>query len=135
MFRRMWSRKSNSSGTFQITVHKPKKADRDYVFSLHIRTPNKTESTIKLGIRNASFSIPHATLWDTFYPLMFIIRNGGPLFRIDGAKAVIKFDYPASRAVVDFFVERARLMDICIDVVSTTCCYLVAVRIAACFWA
>lgn len=117
---RFLTRTPKAADGFQIAVHAPLKTSREYVFSLDIGDPNGGLATTEIGIRDASFPIPHAPVWDTYYPLMFIIRRGGPLFGIDGAKATIKFDYPASLPVVDFFVERARYMGVSIDVASTT---------------
>jgi hypothetical protein len=61
---------------------------------------------IRFGFRAANYAIRHHELWDAVYPLMFLTRNGGPLFNARD-RATIRFRYPLPRAVRDFYVRRA----------------------------
>ena len=50
------------------------------------------------------------------YPLYYLTRNGGPLFNKGHDRARIRLDYPASRSVVEFYIERASRFGLQIDV-------------------
>jgi len=61
----------------------------------------------KFGFRAVNFEILHSELWDSIYPLMYLIRNGGPLFdKFEAAN--IRFEYPVLESAADFFITRAK---------------------------
>lgn len=64
-------------------------------------------SRVRFGFRAVNFPIRHHELWDAVYPLMFLTRNGGPLFGTGRDRATIRLPYPIARAVRDFYVRRA----------------------------
>jgi hypothetical protein len=101
-----------------ITVQKPAKSESSYRFAIDVIDPKGRRSTIKIGIEKTNFTIRHAPVWDTYYPLMFITRNGGPLYRTVHSEATIRFDYEASRQIVEFFKRRAANFALTIDVAS-----------------
>jgi hypothetical protein len=61
----------------------------------------------RFGFRAVNYAIRHHELWDAVYPLMFLTRNGGPLFNTGRDRAAIRLRYPIPRAVRDFYVRRA----------------------------
>jgi hypothetical protein len=62
---------------------------------------------LRFGFRAVNYAIRHHELWDAVYPLMFLTRNGGPLFHTGRDRAVIRFRHPIPRSVRDFYVRRA----------------------------
>jgi hypothetical protein len=61
----------------------------------------------RFGYRTLGWDIRHYEVWDGFYPLLFLTRRGGPLFATEHDGARIRFSYPISEPVRDFFVGRA----------------------------
>ena len=60
----------------------------------------------RFGFTSDNFEIPHHKIWDSIYPLMFLTRNGGPLFG-KHTEATIEFKYPIHSLVRDFYIKRA----------------------------
>ena len=104
-------------GSLDILVRKPVKSADSYAIGLEISGP-KDSSTETIGFRRANFEVRHADVWDTLLPLMYITRNGGPLFKRRFSHANVRFEFEASRPVVEFYTRRARLMGLSIDVLS-----------------
>ncbi|MDW3213693.1 MAG: hypothetical protein R8G01_06850 [Ilumatobacteraceae bacterium] len=71
---------------------------------------------IRFGFVATNFAIRHHPVWDSVYPLLYLTRNGGPLFQREHDRARIRFDYPVSKVVADFYVRRAAQFGIDIDV-------------------
>ena len=113
-----------------IHVLPPKKTEDTYAFECvicprHSRSQrwfrrsgagHAARTRIRFGYRATDFAIPHHRIWDGFYPLLLLIRNGGPLFDQEDASARIQFDYPISRAVRDVFTSRAADLGVDIEV-------------------
>jgi hypothetical protein len=59
------------------------------------------------GFRATNFEIAHSDLWDSVFPLMYLTRNGGPLYRTELDAAVVRVHYPLEATIADFFVRRA----------------------------
>ncbi len=74
------------------------------------------ERELRFGYRAVNFRIPHHEVWDGFYPLYYLTRNGGPLFNKGYDRARIRFEYPIPVVVRDFFIQRAADFGIDIDV-------------------
>lgn len=82
-----------SKCSLYIRVAPPQKTTTSYRFEINIRDNEGNEKNLTLGIHSTNFDIPHHEFWDTFYPLMFITRNGGPVFGSDHLYVNVKFDY------------------------------------------
>jgi hypothetical protein len=103
-----------------VRIHNPVKSDTSYVIDLTIVPDSDSPVTKRIGFVARNFSIPHLELWDTFLPLMWLTRNGGPLFGRDSVRATVRADFPLNADVVAFFEQRARDFGIVIDVTSRT---------------
>ncbi len=75
---------------------------------------------LRFGFGAVNHAIRHHELWDSIYPLMFLTRNGGPLFNTRHTRATIRFRYPIAEKVRAFYVRRARDFGIAIDVQADT---------------
>jgi len=73
-------------------------------------------STLRFGFEAVNYAIRHDACWDSVYPLMYLTRNGGPLFHTDRDEATIVFRYPILAPVRDFYVRRAANMGLRIEV-------------------
>ncbi len=76
--------------------------------------------TVRFGFTTTGPAIDHHPIWDSFYPLFYLTRNGGPLFDTGHREATIRFEYPVSATVRDFFVHRAREMGTELSVTAAT---------------
>lgn len=76
--------------------------------------------TLRFGFDAVNFEIRHHEIWDSVYPLMFLTRNGGPLFGTRHRRATIRFRYPITEKVRAFYVRRARDFGIEIEVQADT---------------
>ncbi|QTN45229.1 hypothetical protein H7683_19920 [Ectopseudomonas mendocina] len=92
----------------KISVVRPVKRDESYVFSAAVGSGQ----VVSFGFHSMNFKIQHHELWDSIYPLMFLIRNGGPIFSQvpDGSRVVISFEYPVLHKVAEFYIARAAMM-------------------------
>ena len=113
-----------------IDVLTPIKTDSTYEFSCDLRPRRSIRSRllsgsdtrkippprIRFGFEARDFAIRHHAIWDAFYPLFFLTRNGGPLFGTGWDRARIRFGYPIPAAVSGFFVRRAAHLGIEIKV-------------------
>lgn len=97
-----------SKQTLFIKVEKPYKSDQEYSFSIGQSDGGQKQAIQKIGFCNTNFPIPHHPIWDSFYPLMFITRNGGPVFNTNYREVIVSFDYVTSEDVVSFFQNRAK---------------------------
>ena len=104
----------------EVRIHAPLKTDTTYAVPLTIMERGKPPAAAHIGFKTRNFTLQHLELWDSFLPLMWVTRNGGPLFGTDGAQAVVRADFPLNAAVVAFFEQRARNFGIGIDVDSRT---------------
>lgn len=77
-------------------------------------------SVVNFGFTAQNFVIRHHPVWDSLYPLLFLTRNGGPLFNRGHDRALIRFDYPVSHAVADFYTRRAASMGIDVEIDADT---------------
>jgi len=77
-------------------------------------------SELRFGFRATNYEIVHHDVWDGFYPLFFLTRNGGPLFNKGHDRARIHFDYPISAVVRDFYIRRAADFGIEVEVEAKT---------------
>lgn len=91
-----------------IQIGIPEHEARRYVIRFKITYPDGTVRRQQIGIRDSNFDIPHHELWDSVLPLMFLSRNGGPLFGKPIRRARIRAAYPLHQAVAAFFIGRAR---------------------------
>jgi len=124
-----------------IDVYPPQKTDKVYCFeytqhvgfiskvsqfSRRLRTPKKsftyrlshaikTTRRERFGYEGVNFEILHSPIWDSIYPLLYLTRNGGPLFNRH-EEAVINFRYPIITTVKDFYFKRAKNFGIEIEI-------------------
>jgi hypothetical protein len=91
----------------KFTIQIPVKTKREYIFSFYSR-----KVLIRnFGFKTTNFDIPHGSIWDTLYPMMFITRNGGPVFnKLD--EATLVFEYPVVKEVVDLMIDRCKMQGI-----------------------
>jgi hypothetical protein len=89
----------------KIVVKQPFKASDQYIFRIILKEKGGRKS-FRIGFQSQNFTIRHDRFWDSFYPLMYLTRRGGPLFdKHDKASAV--FDFPVLGRVAEFFERRA----------------------------
>ncbi len=121
-----------------IEVSRPVKSDTSYAFEYTLSPnpsyphelsefeknrvnvqPLEALAVHRFGFKSVNFRIQHHELWDSIYPLMFLTRMGGPLF---GAheRAEVRFAYPISGAVRDFYVRRAWSFGIALTIEAAT---------------
>ncbi len=93
-------------------VNTPEKSKNSYYFTYY----SKVGKNRRFGF-HIEEDIPHGSVWDTLYPLMFITRNGGPVFN-KRDEVEISFKYPVVSAVVDVMVERCRLQGVQLEVTA-----------------
>ena len=75
---------------------------------------------LRFGFHATNFRIAHHEVWDSVFPLMFLTRNGGPLFNRGYDSAVIRVHYPLLEAVRAFYVRRAACMGLDITIEAAT---------------
>jgi len=102
----------------EIRIQTPEKTAQRYVFTLGITVPGKGPVQSKIGIKETNFDIPHHVFWDSFLPLMFLSRNGGPLFNKPVPRGRIRADFPLEAGVARFFIQRARQMGVEMEIDS-----------------
>jgi hypothetical protein len=109
-----------------VDVHPPIKTDTRYEFSYVLRGEgfrplemvrrgralfrargSGRPKVARFGFRALNYTIRHHELWDAVYPLMFLTRNGGPLFGTGRDRATLRVPCPLPRAVLDFYKRRA----------------------------
>jgi len=119
----------------EIEVLPPRKTDTVYEYQCVLRAGPRTArevlrgarsflaggtfrccSTLRFGFEAVNYAIRHDRCWDSIYPLMYLTRNGGPLFNSHRDEATIVFRYPILAAVRDFYVGRAANMGLRIEV-------------------
>jgi len=104
--------------TVRIRVERPIRTDDTYVFPYRVTdtTPGRRLVArlaglrgveLRLGFQAVNFSIRHSPLWDSFCPLWFLTRIGGPVFGHGIERCEIRFDYPVLDRVARFFEGRA----------------------------
>ncbi len=112
-----------------IEVPAPIKTDSRYEFRCTLRggadgwrrlLPGRDPSRLRFGFESRDVAIAHHELWDAIYPLMFLTRNGGPLFHTRHESAVIRVAYPIPRLVRDFYVRRAADFGLAVTVEADT---------------
>lgn len=62
----------------------------------------------RFGFIAENFDIEHHQVWDSIYPLMHLIRGGGPIFGTKFTKCHFVFLYPILKEVQQFYIGRAR---------------------------
>jgi len=129
-----------ASGTvLRLEVHRPIKTPDRYEFRCDVSgapfttataiyrlksiargfgSPART--TLRFGFRATNFTIAHAEVWDSVFPLMYLTRNGGPLFKTAYDAATIRFRYPVLESVRRFFVQRAANSGLSVTVEADT---------------
>ena len=87
-------------------VHKPKKNAIRYEFTVTTDCGQK----VPFGFHSINFEIEHHEIWDSIYPLMFLTRNGGPIYNKlpENEAIIISFGYPVIAEVAAYYVRRAR---------------------------
>lgn len=90
---------SGKKTTFAELTHRVKSTARGY--------GSLFRSVFRFGFEAVNFEIPHNELWDSIYPLMWLIHMGGPLFRTEYSSAQIHFHYPIHKLIKDFYIKRA----------------------------
>lgn len=90
-----------------ILIERPHKGERDYAIALQIRDPKGRQRIRRIGVERAEFPLPHHEIWDSVLPLMYLSRNGGPLFGKPVTRARVRAEYPLHAAVAAFFTRRA----------------------------
>ena len=118
-----------------ITINKPFKSDRDYYFDCTVQGAQLSlsefrrrlgsmvkgygslfKAVIRFGFHMDNSDIQHHEVWDSIYPLMYLTRNGGPLFQEVSPHAILKFEYPVLDSIVRFFIDRASHQGIQLEV-------------------
>ena len=99
----------------RITVHPPRKTPHEYLFLYEIEGGGAGT----FGITTETFEIPHDPLWDTLYPLMWLTRNGGPVFG-EHDEVRITLAYPVLWHVIGVMEDRAKRQGINTKVYSPT---------------
>lgn len=108
---------------FRCVVGDPSWSPRDVARRLTgavLRRAWPSVRTIRFGFDAVNHEIRHHELWDSVYPLMFLTRNGGPLFNTGHPRATIRLRYPIAEKVRAFYVRRARDFGIEIEVEADT---------------
>jgi hypothetical protein len=108
-----------------IEVATPLRADDRYAFECRIRRhrpwhrrilrprsggrslPRGVPDVLRFGFRTHGWRLEHHPVWDAIYPLMYLTRNGGPLFGSSHRQARIRLGYPIPPQVRDHFAQRA----------------------------
>jgi hypothetical protein len=122
-----------------IEVHRPRKTEALYEFRVDIRGRPLTWHTVRqraaavaagygspfrtterFGFRAVNYTIRHAEVWDSIFPLYVLTRNHGPLYKRGYNAAVIRFRYPILEPVRQFYVRRAEQLGLTIDVQADT---------------
>ena len=75
---------------------------------------------LRFGFRAVNFRIAHHEVWDSVFPLMFLTRNGGPLFNRGHDTATIRVHYPVLEPVRAFYVRRAAAMGLDVTIEADT---------------
>lgn len=75
---------------------------------------------LRFGFRTPGGRLPHAEVWDSVFPLLFLTRKRGPLFKTRYDTAVIRFHYPILERVREFLVRRAANCGLSISVEADT---------------
>jgi hypothetical protein len=102
-----------------VFVPAPHKTPGAYVFDCPVK--GGVTNRVRFGFQSVGWDVPHAAVWDTILPLLWLTGPGGPLFfkkeemgsdevaPTRGIEASIVFDYPVDRSVCDFFEQRCKL--------------------------
>ena len=128
-----------SADTVRLDVYPPVRTAERYEFRCDIRGVPLTLTTaarhvrgvargvgspfhdrIHFGFRAVNFRIAHHEVWDSVFPLLFLTRNGGPLFNRGHNSATIRVHYPILEAVRAFYVRRAAHMGIDVTIEADT---------------
>ena len=56
--------------------------------------PKGIPDVVRFGFQTHGWRLAHHPVWDAIYPLMFLTRNGGPLFGTKHPQARIRVAYP-----------------------------------------
>lgn len=97
-----------------FTIIKPHKSKHEYRFSFYAK--EKKTKLRHFGFK-ADFEIPHGSIWDTLYPLMWLTRNGGPVFN-KISYVTLRFEYPIVAEVVKVMKARCKMQGIRLNVES-----------------
>ncbi len=130
---------SDSTGTVRLDVHPPVRTIDRYEFHCEVRGVPLTATTagrrlralaqglesplrdqLRFGFRAVNFRIAHHEIWDSVFPLLFLTRNGGPLFNRGHRIAVIRVHYPVLERVRAFYVQRAARMGLDVTIEADT---------------
>ena len=106
--------------SLHIHIGKPQRGDDFYHLPLTITAPDGSKNIEHVGLQNANFKVRHHEAWDSYLPLMYITRNGGPLFGTQYSRAVVQADFPLHAAIAAFFQARASRFGLNIEIASST---------------
>jgi hypothetical protein len=81
------------------------------------KSPVEQGGSCYFGFKAVNFNIQHSDIWDSVYPLMYLTRNGGPIYGKYDA-VTIEFKYAILGPVRDFYLRRAKEFGIEIDLVG-----------------
>lgn len=90
------------------------------VLSLYPKMSEKLYGIRTFGYISVNFEIRHLEVWDSLYPLMHLLRGGGPIFGSEYSKSHFVFTYPILKEVRNFYIERARDYGLNLTVEGTT---------------
>lgn len=94
-----------------FTVEPPIKTKTEYIFSFY----SANKKVRNFGFRTDEFEIPHGSVWDTLYPLIYLTRNGGPVYlKYDEVKVV--FQYPVVKEFVELMKRRCKSQGVRLEV-------------------
>lgn len=130
---------SSPAGPVRLDVHPPIRTVDRYEFRCEVRGVPLSLTTaarrvralarqlespfrdqLRFGFRAVNFRIAHHEVWDSVFPLMFLTRNGGPLFNRGHRTAVIRLHYPILEPVRAFYVRRATQMGLDVRIEADT---------------
>jgi hypothetical protein len=98
---------STDQAVLDICIARPEKTETRYCIPITVTDPDGRVRQHKIGLHDSNFVIPHHEIWDSFLPLMWLSRNGGPLFNKPITCARVRAEYPLHSRIARFFEARA----------------------------
>lgn len=77
------------------------------VLSIFPKMSSRIYGVRTFGYISLNFEIIHLGIWDSIYPLMHLLRGGGPIFGSEYSKCHFVFMYPVLEEVKNFYIKRA----------------------------
>lgn len=101
----------------KIQIARPVKTETRCEFSMQVSVAGDSRE-VRTGFESRNFAIPHHEVWDAILPLMFVTRNGGPVFNRHDGPVRVALEYPVPRLAAEFFEDRARDFGLDIEITS-----------------